>query len=108
MKRRKIPKDNPTLDPGLPVVGDGWCGIYDTRSRYKLGWIMPHFVCHGRSAPLSENQRKVLGEIRNRQFAKGDMYRVRITIQPVKNARGKFIVRRYRAAKRTALRGEGK
>lgn len=81
--------------PGKKIIGLAWCGVYAMpRSEYKLGWIMPHMVAHHQSQYLSREQRMALGLIPNRQFARGDMYRVRITVEPVKDKRGNYIVRR--------------
>ncbi len=87
--------------PGKKVVGLAWCGVYAMpRSQYKLGWVMPGMVAHHQRENLTSDQRKALGLIPNRQFARSDMYRVRITIEPVKDRRGKYIVRRAVKAKR--------
>lgn len=102
------------------VSGRAWCGRYrgrgdfgpdvpSTQATGDLGWVMPFYVSHGRGEPLTEEQQMVLGLIPNspnRRFAPGDMYRVRITVEPVLNKRGLLIVRRYK--NRTKKRGSGK
>lgn len=60
---------------------------------------MPQFVAHKDRSRLTTDQLKVLGKILDRSFAKGDMWRVKITIEPVKDKRGRFVVRRYKPSK---------
>lgn len=80
--------------PGKKVVGYAWTGMYRGRGEHRLGWLMPHFLDHNDSQSLTTDQKKALGRINSNQFAKGDMWRVKITIEPVKDKRGRFIVRR--------------
>lgn len=90
-------------NPGKKVVGYGWTGTYRVRSEHKLGWLMPHFVAHNDSSSLTTDQRRVLGIIPNHSFARGDMWRVKITIEPVKDKRGRYIVKRYQARKKATV-----
>lgn len=87
--------------PGKKVVGYAWTGTYRGRREHRLGWIMPHYLSHGNSETLTGDQKKALGRIPSHQFSHGDMWRVKITIEAVKDKRGKFIVRRYGKPRRT-------
>lgn len=71
------------------VGGLAWCGIYQDR---ELGFVGPHFVSHYPNS-LDEEQRKVLTK-GNRTYYPSDMYRVRVSIEPVLNKNGRFIVKR--------------
>lgn len=86
-------------EPGKKVIGYGWCGCYSGTSDHRLGWLMPPFVSHKQSASLTTEQRKALGLLPNKDYATGDMWRVKVTIEPVKDKRGKYIVRRARRAR---------
>jgi len=86
--------------PGRKVVGYGWTGTFRGRSKHRLGFLMPHFVSHNDSEPLSVDQKKALGRIANFQFAPADMWRVKITIEAVKDKRGRYIVKRYKKPSR--------
>ncbi len=80
------------LKPKRTVVkGIGWTGLYGDGD---LGWCLSPFVEHGEVTPLSEDQREVLRVHESTRWAKGDMYRVEITVKLVTNNQGKFIVRR--------------
>lgn len=82
-------------DDGLKkVVGFGWSGRYRGRSHHRLGWLMPQFVSHKYGASLTTEQLKALGVLKSKNFAPSDMWRVKITIEAVKDRRGKYIVRR--------------
>jgi hypothetical protein len=83
------------ISPGKKVVGYAWTGTYRSRSEHRLGWLMPYSLAHGHSGSLTSDQKKALGRIPSRQFAHADMWRVKITIEAVKDKRGKFIVKRY-------------
>ena len=80
--------------PGKKVVGYGWTGTYRCRSDHRLGWVMPDFIAHGDGEALTTDQLKALGRITNREFALGDMWRVKVTLEPCKDKKGRYIVRR--------------
>lgn len=92
-------------EPGKKVVGFGWCGCYEGTSAHCLGWLMPPFVSHKQNASLTSDQLKALGLLPNKQFARSDMWRVRITIEPVKDKRGKYVVRRAKKPHRSSTTG---
>ena len=93
-------------EPGKKVVGYGWCGCYSGTSEHCLGWLMPKFVSHKQNSNLCTEQRKALGQLPNKDYATSDMWRVKITVEPVKNKRGKYIVRRARRSAGTTKGGE--
>lgn len=71
------------------VSGIAWCGAYRDG---LLGWMAPTFV-HTSPSNLSQEQKAVL-KIGQRNYWPGDLYRVRITITPIKNKKGGLIVKR--------------
>jgi hypothetical protein len=85
-------------NPGKKVVGYGWCGTYHGSGEHRLGWQLSEYISHKQESPLNENQRKALGLISNRHFADSDMWRVKVTIEPVKNKGGKYIVKRFKSS----------
>jgi hypothetical protein len=88
------------LMPNLKkVIGYGWCGLYSGEDEPGLGWLVSPFIYDKHSANLSEEQRMALGLIENTQYANSDMYRVKVTIEVVRNKKtGKPIVRRAKRA----------
>lgn len=74
------------------VVGYGWCGQWNDGS---LGFLMPRHIDNGKrnSQPLSMEQRASLSG-KSDDVAASDFYKVKVTIEVVKNKRGKPIVRR--------------
>lgn len=71
------------------VTGIVWCGAYQNGD---LGWLAPTFVDKYPSG-LSEEQRNCL-TLGQRNYYPGDMYRVKVTIEPVMDKNGRYIVRR--------------
>jgi len=69
-----------------------WVGVYNDKKR-SLGWMAPKFIEPGRGSGLDEEQRRLLSP-GQRHYFPGDLYRCRITIQPVRAKRGRLIVRR--------------
>ena len=74
------------------VVGYGWCGQWHDGS---LGFLMSTHIANGKrnAEPLSAEQRESLSGV-SRTYATSDFYKVRVTVEIVKNKRGKAIVRR--------------
>lgn len=75
-----------------PITGLGWSGLY---SDDTPGWCLSQFVDKYPQS-LNKAQHEALGHhVEKREgWCASDMYRVRITIEPVKNKRGKYIVKR--------------
>lgn len=74
------------------VTGLGWVGLYYDGS---LGWLLSDFVCAGSPARLTNDQRKALAG--SPEYAGGqpsDFYCVEITMRPLKDKRGRYIVKR--------------
>jgi len=71
------------------MQGYGWSGLWSDNS---LGWQLSYYVQEKDFARLNETQESALRG--NGEYASSDMYRVKITIQPVLNKKGKYIVRR--------------
>lgn len=71
-----------------PVSGLAWCGTWHDGT---LGWQVSEYVSAGQS-PLSRTQRKILDGDPN--YYPADFYRVRVTIEPVKDKNGRYIVKR--------------
>lgn len=74
------------------VVGYGWCGEWADGG---LGFLMSPHIAHGKrnAERLSTEQRGSLSG-KSRLFATSDFYRVRVTLEAMKDKRGKLIVRR--------------
>ena len=79
------------------VTGKGWSGLYNDGT---LGWCVSYFV-DPYPQSLNEHQREVLGILvkHPQGWCNGDMYRVQITVTPIKNKRGKYIIKRARRAR---------
>ena len=76
------------------VTYRAWCGRYTGTVR-DLGWLMPPYL--EAATPLSEDQRQSLAGAG--KCAAADFYRVKVTLEPVRNKRGKLIVRRTKLRK---------
>lgn len=89
--------------PGKKVVGYGWCGVYDCKSEYRLGWLMSPFISHHYREPLSHEQLMASGcaTDRSKRYAEADMFRVKITIEPVFDKNGNPVVKRWKKWKRS-------
>lgn len=76
------------------TVGYGWCGTWADDN--SLGFLMSPHIGNGKrnAEPLSAEQRESLAATPNSRFASSDFYKVKVTIEIVKNKRGKPIVRR--------------
>lgn len=72
------------------VVGYGWCGVWNEGG---LGFLMPRFISHGQGEPLSTEQRESLSGT-SQDVATSDFYRVKVTLEAVKDKRGRPVVRR--------------
>lgn len=70
-----------------------WIGMYRDGS---LGWQCPEYLRPGDSE-MSRTQREILKGTA-RDYAKSDFYRVEITVKPLRDKRGREIVRRVRNA----------
>lgn len=83
------------LKPKRTVVkGIGWTGLY---SDGDPGWCLSTFLEPDGESSLSGDQREVLRiDESHKMWAKGDMYRVEITLKLLKNKKGKFITKRAR------------
>lgn len=79
--KKRIPK----------TVGLAWCGRYSDRAG-TLGWLMPRFVSNYPECLDSEQAKMLTG--RSRTYYPGDLYRVRVTLEAVRDKRGRYIVRR--------------
>ena len=76
------------------VTGVGWSGTY--YGERQLGWLVSEFV-DTYPHNLNHAQRMALGlDANTRGVAASNMYRVRITITPLKDKRGRYIVKRTR------------
>lgn len=71
------------------MVGIGWCGLYHDNS---LGWNLSQFIHSSRPSILIPDQMECLKEFSN-SWSPGDMYRVKVTIELVRDKRGKLIVK---------------
>lgn len=69
--------------------GLAWCGVWKDG---ELGFLAPKFVSAYPSG-LSTEQEEMMA-LKNGQYYPSDLYRVRITIEPVRNKKGRYIVRR--------------
>ena len=67
-----------------------WVGTYHGD---QLGWVAPRMIEPNGNTPLDSEQRLMLSA-NQRQYCPGDLYRCRITITPLKNKRGHYIVKR--------------
>jgi len=76
------------------TVGYGWCGQWASPEG-QLGFLMSRHIASGKrnAEPLSAEQRESLSG-KSKNFATSDFYKVKVTIEIVKNKRGKPIVRR--------------
>lgn len=75
------------------VVGYGWCGEWSDGG--GLGFLMPPHIANGKrnSEPLSAQQRESLSG-KSRNYATSDFYRVKVTLEVMRDKRGRPIVRR--------------
>lgn len=78
------------MKPLRTVKGRVWVGLWQNGD---LGFCLPPFAAHKEGEPLSQVQQEVVRG-RSRTWASSDMYRVEITLRPVKDRRGRYIVRR--------------
>ena len=67
----------------IPVVTIGWSGLWNDGS---FGWRTSTFLEHGRPESLEVLQRECGGGTK--------FYRCRITVTPLKDKRGRYIVKR--------------
>lgn len=74
------------------IIGYGWCGVWCDGT---LGFLMSRHTAHGKrnAKPLSAEQLESLSG-KSQNIAASDFYRVKVTVELVKNKRGKPIVRR--------------
>ena len=93
MTRTGKPYDKPRT-----VTGIGWSGLYNDGT---LGWLLSDFIAPGRgnAAVLTSDQRKALARHPDYRTVsvdgqRNDFYRVKITIQPMRDKRGRLIVKR--------------
>ena len=77
------------MRPPKKVIYRAWCGQYWGRKN-SLGWLMPPYL--DSATPLSAEQRASLAG--KAGYAKSDFYRVKVTLEPIRNKHGRFIVRR--------------
>lgn len=77
------------------VVGRGWCGLWNDGT---LGFLMPRHIANNQDQPLGEDQQSSLSES-SRTVAHSDFYRVKVTVEVIKNKHGKPIVRRTKGPK---------
>ena len=73
------------------TVGRAWVGRYLDRHG-TLGWLMPKFVSNYPESIDPEQAKMLTG--RSRTYYPGDLYRVLVTLEAVKDKRGRYIVRR--------------
>lgn len=70
-----------------------WVGRYQGGS---LGWLMPRFLDRPGTA-LDRKQKMSVGLLPNTvRYVRADMYRVKVTLEPVLNKWGRPIMRRAR------------
>jgi len=67
-----------------------------------LGWLLPHYLSHGRGEPPTEEQQMALGLLPNKRYAYADMFRVKVTIELCLDKRGNPIARRVKRKGRRA------
>ena len=67
-----------------------WVGTYFGD---QLGWVAPRMIDPNGGTPLDPEQRRMLSA-KQRSYYPGDLYRCRITITPLKNKKGQYIVKR--------------
>ena len=72
------------------VTGIGWCGRYKNGEK-RLGWLLSPFIEPRCPMGLSSEQRKSLAG--HQDYAQSKFYRVRVTIEPLLDKRGNYIVR---------------
>ena len=77
------------------VSGYIWVGRYRNG---LLGYVLPQYMSPNGSEPTSELQKEIIcGVNRGRQYYRSDFYRVKITLTPLKNKQGNYIVRRIKS-----------
>lgn len=80
------------------VTGTGWCGVWEDGT---LGFCLSQFVEKGHT--LNRYQQECLGlaVVKPEGWRASDMYRVKITVEPLKDKRGRAIVRKTARPKGT-------
>ena len=74
------------------TIGVAWCGLYNDN---QLGWVLPEFLDPTAPTALSSLQQAILARIgEGKEYCPQDMYRVLITIEALKDKRGRYIIKR--------------
>jgi hypothetical protein len=77
------------------VVCRCWVGRYRGGS---LGWLMPRFLDRGTALDSAQQDalRRRPADLGSYRYIDSDMYRVKVTLEPVTDSRGRPIMRRTR------------